>query len=291
MTMKTFAQSATLVAVSVILWPLSVAALEPLAVYEDWSAGFIRSDRWLGSENTGGQEVRREVTSFQAGPIEISRALKLRYRVQGSTVSNTGSITLRLRLEPANPSAINQIEAGFTVTNLAVTSCAANNSALGEGATAGVPAVLFLSRFNDGSGGAGNRTGDHTAFVEAFRSGSSTDPAGVLRVAGGINRCSNANCNPNQNVSFTVLASTVTVGQPFTLRLIWDQPNHQFLFGANNDPATALPYSASDAAPSIVPAAAVEVIHKVANCTAGAITGDLTTNVGTVRTNSSAVIP
>jgi len=35
---------------------------ESFSVYEDWTGGSIRADRWLGFETFGGQEVKREVS-------------------------------------------------------------------------------------------------------------------------------------------------------------------------------------------------------------------------------------
>ena len=62
MTVKRLVQAATLVVVAVLVGPLPVVALEPLAVYEDWGGGVIRSDRWLGGQSFGGQEVTRAIT-------------------------------------------------------------------------------------------------------------------------------------------------------------------------------------------------------------------------------------
>jgi hypothetical protein len=276
---KTFVHAATAISLGVILWPLSANALEPLSVYEDWSGGFVRSDRWLGGQGFGGQEARREVGGSR---------LTMRFRHEGSTATNTGSIRSNLFLNAANSTAINQIEATFMVANLSVTNCAANNSPF---MTVARPAQLDIARFNDGSGSSGDRTGDYFAGVQAIRDGSSTDPEGVLRVQGFINRCSNADCSSFTNVINQFLASTVSVGQNFTLRLIWDQPNHQFLFGLDNSSAVSMPYAASDATGAIVPFVELLVNHWTANCTAGAVVIDSTTPVGTVRTNTSAVIP
>jgi hypothetical protein len=280
MTMKTFARSATLVAVSVILWPLSVAALEPLAVYEDWTQPLIRSDRWQGGQDFGGQEVRRLIVPGQK--------LLLRYRRQGSTASNTGSTRAAQYLSTINPTQINEIEAAFTVTNLAMTVCAANNSGA---ATRARPARLLMGKFNDGTQAVpGNRIGDYLAGVQARRDGSSANPAGVLNVEGFVNRCTNASCSTSTGIS-TVLATTVSVGQSFTLRLKWDQPNHQFLFGLDSEADVALPYAASDTAPANSPFVNIDIGHTTANCTAGAVVIDSTTLVGTVKTNISGVLP
>jgi len=255
-------------------------AFAPL-VYEGWTEGFIRSDRWLGGQNSGGQEVSRLITPGQM--------LLLRYRREGSTASDTGNAQSALFLNTINPTQIDEIEATFTVTSLSMTTCAANNSGA---ATRAHPARLLMEKFNDGTqSDPGDRTGDYLAGVQAIRDGSSADPAGVMNVVGFVNRCTNAACTTNTPVISNALATTVSVGQSFTLRLKWDQPNHQFLFGLDSSADTALPYAASDTAPANNTFVDIHVQHRTANCTAGAVVIDSTTLVGTVQTNSSAVIP
>jgi len=253
-----------------------LAAASPGAVatpYEDWQGGVIRSDRWQGGEDFGLQEVDREVTAGN---------LQLRARLQGTAASNAGSTNAAQFLNVTNPAAVKGIEASFTVTNLGMNVCAANNAGL---VTRSRPARLLMEKFNDGTQSvAGNRVGDYLAIVEVFRNGSSTDPAGVLRVAGQLIRCEDATCGTSTTVALDTLEGTVTVGQPFTLRLKWDQPNHQFLFGLDGSVDVALPYSANDAAPANSQFVNMHMRQDAANCTAGAVALDATTLVGTVQT-------
>jgi hypothetical protein len=280
MTVKRLVQAATLVVVAVLVGPLPVVALEPLAVYEDWGGGVIRSDRWLGGQGFGGQEVTRAITPGDT--------LLFRYRRQGLQASDTGSAASGPSLNTAHPTQVNEIEATFTVDSLNMTVCAANNVGA---ATRARPAQLVMQRFNDGTQAApGNQTGDYQAGVQATRNGSSTDPAGILQVQGFVLRCTNASCGTTQSVSSTPLG-TVSVGQTFTLGLKWDQANHQFLASRDNSGDMAMPYAASDVAPANNTFVLTIVFHTTANCTAGTVVVDSTTRVGTVRTNSSAVIP
>ncbi len=281
MIVKTVVQIATLAAIGAFLWPSSVAALEPLAVYEDWAGGFIRADRWLGGQDFGGQEVKRLVLP--------GNTLLLRYRREGSTAADTGSTASSQFLNTINPTQINEIEAAFTITNLSMTTCAANNSGA---ATRARPARLLMGKFNDGTQSVpGNRTGDYFAGVQARRDGSSANAAGVLNVEGFVNRCTNASCGSSTSVVSTVLPTTVSVGQSFTLRLKWDQPNHRFLFGLDASADVALPYPASDTAPANTAFVDLHVSHTTANCTAGPVAVDSSAQVGSVRTNTSAMIP
>jgi hypothetical protein len=266
---------------------LAAPAAAQFAVYEDWTSGLIRSDRWQGNESFGGQEARREIGLNAAG----SPKLKLRYRREGSTGSDTGSASSFISLDATHPTTITEIKANFTVTHLSMNACVANNA----GATTRArPARLFIARFNDGSStGAGDRTGDFFAAVQEFRDGSSTDAAGVLKVQGFINRCSDASCSQSSSVVTVTLPTTVSVGETHNLKLIWDSPNNQFLFDLDNSGVlTALPYAAADnAQPAIVPFVIIQVSHTVANCTAGPVAIDSATVVGTVKTNAGAVIP
>lgn len=281
MHVKTFVRTAVAVGAALILWPLGAAALEPLAVYENWSQSLIRRDRWQGGEGFGGQEVKRVIAA---------NALSMRYRRQGFTSSNTGNTNSFQFLNLANPAQVNELEATFTVTDLTMPACAGNN----VGATTrSRVAQVNIAPFNDGtSSGPGDRTGDYSVGVQAFRDGSSPDAVGVLRVSGFVNRCTNAACSTGTSTTIaSINLASVTIGQTFTLRAKWDQPNHQFLVGLDASADFPLSYSVSDTAPAINRFANIGVNHTTANCAAGAVAVDSTTSVGTVKTNSSAVIP
>jgi hypothetical protein len=263
------------------VWPLAAAALEPLAVYEDWSVSLMRPDRWDGAQGFGGGEIKRQITAGQR--------LLMRYRREGSAASNSGTTNSFHFIRPANHAQVNEIEATFTVTNLSMTACAANNAG---GLTRARPARLHMEKFNDGtSSGPGDRTGDHEGIVQVFRDGNSASPPGVMSVHGVIIRCSNPTCTTTTTVVSNTLATTVTVGQTFTLALKWDQPNHQFLFSLDSSGDIALPYAASDTAAPGLSLVEIMVLHNTASCLAGAVSIDSTTELGTVRTNTSAVIP
>jgi hypothetical protein len=60
-----------------------------------------------------------------------------------------------------------------------------------------------------------------------------------------ISQCQDAQCNGQATLNFVVLGF-VQPGTTNTLSAKWDKVNHQFLFGLNNNPAVAVPYSVSD---------------------------------------------
>ena len=137
----------------------------------------------------------------------------------------------------------------------------------------------------------GTGTGNHFAAIEAVRISNSTDAPRTLRIHGRLNRCSDSTCSSSTQVSQVQLPQTVTLEQKFTLRMIWDAPNHQVLFGVDTDPDVSLPYDVDASAPVISPSAHIHIFHAAANCTAGPTVGDAETEVFQVRTNTSAVIP
>jgi hypothetical protein len=212
----------------------------------------------------------------------------MRYRFEGNTSSDSGNRFSANTLSARNPAAIGQIEADFRVASLVVTGCAANTTASTVGA-----ARLNLAAFNDGTSlAADDRTGDHFAAILAQRSSDSPDADRILRVLGRYSRCTNPTCSTNTLVSLIELPQTVKVGNKFTLRLVWDEPNDQFLFGVDANPDEPLSYSGiNDADPAIGPFVTLGMFHTAANCRQGPTVADAETEVTEVRTNSSAVIP
>jgi hypothetical protein len=268
-----------------LLVPMSQAAgFEPLAVYEDWLDGVVDSGWWLGGEVTGGQELEREVVEAAPGV----RMLRVRYRHEGSTTSDSGTRSVSHFLRPPDHEAVTAVEAIYNVQSLDITACAGNNAGA---VTRARPAQLVMEKFNDGSSsGPGDRTGDLQAGVQAVRNGSSTAPPGMLSVEAFIIRCSDASCGTFSSVDSEVLG-TVAVGQTFRIRVQWDPANHQFLTGLDDAPDVTLTYTASDTTPAGLSFVNIANInHNVANCTAGPASIDSTTFMGSVLTNVSGLV-
>jgi hypothetical protein len=289
MVVKLYLRAGLIFTLSVLLWPSAAGSLEELAVYEDWKNGTkaqktIRSDRWRGDEDFGGTEVAREL---------LAKKLNMRYRLEGNVVPSdipSGSRVARNFLRFTRPTSITAIEATFTVDRkLAFIPCAANNVGA---ATQAAPTHVALTRFNDGtSTGPGDRTGDTEGVMGTFRNGDSADPPGVLQVFGAIIRSTTPAGDFNSTLPGTlVILGTVRAGETFTLRLVWDKPNKQFIFSLN-DHTAASTYSASDSAEAVLPLAHFFQRHVAANCHDSTVVIDSLTKVGTVLTNASAVIP
>jgi hypothetical protein len=256
------------------------ASREAFGIYEDWSNpnGTIRSDRWRGAEDPGGQEIVRKVRNLH---------LSMRFRLEGATnAGNTGFIDSANILGTTDPTLITEMAADAKIKFLTVGECAANPTI-----TRARGLRLDMVKFNDGrSTGPTDRTGDYAGRVLVFRDGDSTDAPGVLHAEGSIHVCDNADCSTRTRKG-TVQLGTTAVGKSFQIRVIWDQPGHRFLFGLDGNPDMPKTYTASDSAAAVLPSATLDVRHSAANCTAGAIVTDASTRVYKVQTNASAIIP
>jgi hypothetical protein len=249
---------------------------QALSLYDDWSSGTIRRDHWRGSDTGDPQEVLREVVSAPFGQY-----LTMRLRREGDTDTSTGNGTAVNFLNAADPASIGHIEALMGVLNVAVDSCGANAS---EAAF-----QLALTSFNDGSGSAGNRTGDYNAYVEAYQN-SATSSADVLSLRGRVTRCRDAACSVEDPKGAASLG-TVGVGVAFTLQLTWDPTHHQFTAGVNSASPAALAYSASDSRSAARPFAGIQLQSTAANCRTGAVSADIEAGVGPVQTAAPVLPP
>jgi len=256
------------------------ATHEPFGIYEDWrSAKTIRSDRWAGRDDPA-QEVERDIRGHK---------LLMRHRRQGVTaMGDAGFVGASNVMSLNNPTAIDQLEVEFNIRQAAVVGCAANPTF-----TRLRPAGISLNKFNDGtSPGPGNMTGDHFVRVLVNREAFTADPEGVLTVQAFVFRCINAVCSNAISNVFNLAVATVTVGENFALRAVWDAPNNQFLVGVGDQADVALAYTpALNQGLARVPFADVRMQSVVANCSAAPALNDAEITVGEVRTNLGAVIP
>jgi hypothetical protein len=252
---------------------------EAFAVYEDWTNLTIRSDRWRGSEQGGGQEIVRKVRHLH---------LAMRYRMEGFTSTDIGFAIGGNTLATANPGQITQLAADAKVAAITTMECAANPRLTRTRALR-----LQIVKFNDGaSTGPTDRTGDMMGRVQVVRDSDSLDPPDVLKVDGSVHRCQNADCSDVKRFGGMHNLGPVNVGAKFQIRVIWDKANKQFLFGFNTNADVPVPYTQNDALPAVAPAATLDQVSTPANCTTGGpIVTDSANRVFVVYTNSSAIIP
>src|SRR5690242_20955837 len=209
----------------------SLAGEAPFAVFEDWADPTIRFERWAIGRNDDALEVSREVQG---------RRLHMRFRRHGIRGGqDSGLVDVSNRMLANRASAITQWEVDFTVHGLTVIGCPTNLATTSVRA-----AALSLSKISDGSSGGafGDATGDHYARVFVGREAGSTDPDDMLRVGFVFFRCNNVFCTDTSRVLFDPAIGAVRLGKRFTLRLILDAENSQFLAGVAGEPDVAFPY-------------------------------------------------
>jgi len=255
-----------------------VSSRDAFTVYEDWTNPTLRSDRWRGSEQAGGQEIVRKVRRLH---------LAMRYRMEGFTSTDIGFTNGGNTLATTNPTQITQLAADAKVTAITTVECATNPRLTRTRALR-----LQIVKFNDGaSTGSTDRTGDMMGRVQVVRDSASVDPPDVLQVEGSVHRCENADCSDVKRFGGMHALGPVNVGAKFQIRVSWDKANKQFLFGLNSNADVPVAYTQSDALPAVAPAATLSQVSTPANCTGGPIVTDSANRVYLVYTNPSAVIP
>jgi hypothetical protein len=251
---------------------------QPWGVYENWNGSQIRADRWRGRSDLA-LEVKREIAKSQ---------LVMRYRVAGSTSSNTGFINGYHRIYAMNASNINQIEADIKIKSSTITGCAEN-----PGSTRIRPAAISLNKFNDGSStGQEDMTGDHIVRVLVNRESVSSDPPGIFTTQAFLFSCTDSDCINGVSIAQALDMGKVRAGKWFTLRAIWDESNNRFLVRLNNGPDVILSYDSKlNSGPANTPFADVRMQMVAGNCVDGPTEMEAEIIVDQVRTNESAVIP
>jgi len=81
-----------------------------------------------------------------------------------------------------------------------------------------------------------------------------------------INRCTNAGCTTFTTSSSVVFTASWVQGAANTLRVQWDKPNKQFIFGANGSEQHILTYALSDANGPVVDFKQVAANNSAASC-------------------------
>jgi hypothetical protein len=255
---------------------------EPWAVYESWSTPTIRSDRWRVWTSIA-HEARREVKGH---------SLLMRFRFEGAKTSNPGGIVATQAFQMLNPSAVNAIKVKFLVKNYTVIGCEENNPFW---STRIRPASITFKKFNDGSSlEPGDLTGDYIVRLVVNRESVTSDPRGVMTVMAFLARCDNPACSSAVVKVSDPNMGQVKVGEEFSLRIVWDEPNERFLVGYNNNPDVILDYTGLNILnikDAVGPLAEFNTHLVNANCEEGPTINDAEIKVLKVYTNASAIIP
>lgn len=228
----------------------SSTTISPLVLYDDFNGPRIDPSKWDDwTQSAGIREAVRELSPLYQGQINNGR-LHIFQRAYSWTGNDDGASYGWLGLQFTNPSVV---ETSFTVAvNGATLSECQSNPSSSSSAWAG-----FVGRYFNFAGQQ-NDSQDVEAGIALFRE--STDTGTSLRVQAHI---SSGDGTVN---SYQTLGS-VRLGQTAKLRVKWDQPNHQFVFQLNCNPAVSMSYNVSDTFPPVTQIKAFWVGQGTPNCT------------------------
>jgi len=249
----------------------SAYALEPIVLYDNFTALTIDDNKWKDTET---------IRQIKAGKLFLSR------RTIGFTGSDVGQVSDGLPLGFINPADVTAIKATVTVTQFDITECTANQ------AITRTRARLHGEFFNTGTPTAGSAINDVFAQIALERRSDSTEPPGVFNVKALLVVCLNNDCTSSTIIDNNVKnMGTVTVGTPITLWMRWDAGNNRILFKRDAEAWVAIPYKVQDAALPGRPAKGVSVINNVDNCVSEPTSAFIAATFDNVSVNSSAVQP
>jgi hypothetical protein len=258
--------------VVLLLAPLGLAGTvqAQTLLYDDFS-GPIDPTKWSGSElSLGPGAPNAEIVRFN-----VLGELLIYLTTDGLITSSSGTAGLaNVVLGATNPTRITIWQADAMITNASVTGCAANATLSRSGA------AVFGAFFNDGTSpapGGGDRTGDIVGGIQKV-----LDSAGVRQFEAFYYRCSNADCTAVDGVVTSVFGGAQwTRGRFDTLRVQWNQAQHEFVYtlnpqGGERTGTIVLPYTLSDTDAAVAPSRFLGVINSPASCAPPAARGRAT---------------
>jgi hypothetical protein len=211
--------------VGLALCTFQAQALEPLKTYDKFSGSSINGALWPDAERS---------VQVKNGQLQF---LQRHYAV---TTTNSGSYHDSLLFDIANPVPVNELSVQVTINGVEAPACAANPTVSESRAR------LDAAFFNVSVPTPGSSQGDVIGEIRVARFSNTTDPEGMLRVAGYIEYCLDPSCS-NANFSSSVDLSTVTIGHTAVIEIQWDQPNKQMIFSRDNGAFKgSVPYTVDD---------------------------------------------
>jgi hypothetical protein len=229
---------------------LSAADARSMQEYDTFSDTLLDGSRWV------------ELDQQTLRTVEAGRAL-LGRRSFGNAGSDAGTVFEVTSLSFTQPERLTTIAADVVIETADTTACATNP----------VPASAKLrlggAFFNNGTPVDGNATGDVVAQVTWTRASDSTDGAGVLRLAGTVLRCLNADCSNATALGGSSDMGTVNTGAKHRITLRWDAGAKAFSFRRDNGLPLIVNYTDSDTAAPGRAGKAFSVRNLAPNCASG----------------------
>lgn len=228
-----------------------VFALEPFALYDDFTGDQIDPAKWV---QVGNPAPALEIVRRSGG-----NNLHLLSRTHGDTGSDVGRTQSSVRVGFINPNAVTAIKARAKVRDFEVSGCN-TNSASGRVRGPRISGFFFHTDAFDFVDGA---VGDVLAAIEVRRETTSNDPP-LLRAF--VFLCLDSDCNAVDTLASADLG-TIAVGEPTMLTLQWFPEANGFLVERDNQGLIYLPYEVSNVGPPIVAQKRLGVTARAPNCT------------------------
>jgi len=229
----------------------------PLVLYDNFNAELINPDKWFGTASGSNPNQMRE----DARLILLKR-LQLLSRSYSITDTDEGGSFSGESLHFINPDSVTAVKATIQVLGSQLQGCGANDK------TSRVRARFAGYFFNTtNTPTSGSPVNDVFATIALIRQAGATDPPNTLRVSADISLCRDATCFL-VNVLGSADLGTARIGQQVTLRLEWDNINHQFIAQRDNQREVRIPYTVRDNSPPGAKSKRLEVAQWLANCTA-----------------------
>jgi hypothetical protein len=233
---------------------LAKAGVSQLVLYDDFQSGRIDPSKWTGWQFFD-PDVREAVRQLVGE--EENRRLRLSYTTYSATTDDSGGSGGGFGLAFPVPSAITETSFTAVVHRAEAVGCTSNPSLT-------VTDVELRGNFFNMESSPTSQVGDVVAVIGISRT--PTDVGGALTVAGFYSRCDDQFCGSQTPLDYRVLGS-VQPGAASTLRIKWDQPNHQFIFQLNGGAEVVSRYTVSDTTPAVFPYKAIELARVVPHCT------------------------
>jgi hypothetical protein len=260
----------TLVVAGMLAW-LASPGYAQFVPYDAFAGGFIDPASWQAFSNEG-TLVGPTAEAFRT--VE-NGSLRLSLVSWGNDTSDAGSVRSRQGVNmtqlgtPGGSGFITGVKAKVTVQNADAQDCPGNPETAAPSLTR---AQVIGAFFNDGSGSAGNRTGDILAILELQKRKDGSD-----RIHASVNRCPDSACSSSVPVAVAGNGATFdTLWSPnnaLNLKIVWNQGGGKFAFSVS-DPLTlateTIPiiYQGTVAlgGPPIIDFKSVRLLNDVENC-------------------------
>lgn len=271
--MKRITVGACLAAAAAGFCATQAQAAETYSIWDNFNgASALNPDLWLGLERT--RQLGNGVANFTQRDIGTQA---------GDSTATWASWGMGIQ---DGGQGVTQMRAVVALSSYDVIGCAANTTY----ATM-VQARLVGEFFNATGNSAGGGIDDVGAVIRLFRSSTSSDPTGTLRVQGVAYRCTTTDCNTPE-VLGTADLGTTSVNVAETLRLEWEPDQNRFNFQRGTSPKQSVGYSFDDSHAPVTPFKQIGTRTQVASCLTGARgSASVSAKFDNFSVNNSAVTP